>query len=141
MGSLMAGWNSPITDPKSVRYQRNWSLTRGEIEAYWSSKKKTEEEHLRAICGSLDISQDDTPEESGRRVLQRSTSLPLSNTKENFMDISTETSFEKLIKKNGWWTWSNSAFLNEPPVLASEGPPNTYGPQIHVASFASPEHN
>ena len=33
-------------------YQRNKSLTRGEIDAYWKSKKKTEEEHLGELSGS-----------------------------------------------------------------------------------------
>lgn len=35
-----------------VMYQRNKSLTRGEIDAYWKSKKKTEEEHLGELSGS-----------------------------------------------------------------------------------------
>ncbi|KAK6939476.1 hypothetical protein RJ641_029007, partial [Dillenia turbinata] len=52
MGSLMAGWDSPVLDPKLVKFQRNWSLTKGEIKAYWKSKKETEEEHLRDIYGS-----------------------------------------------------------------------------------------
>ncbi|KAJ6681154.1 DNA polymerase EPSILON CATALYTIC SUBUNIT A [Salix koriyanagi] len=40
MGSLMAGWDSPVPDPISVKYRRNRSLTRGEIDAYWRSKKR-----------------------------------------------------------------------------------------------------
>lgn len=92
MGSLMAGWDSPVPDPKScnpldlsklfsfffllrslnshgillisdiyvnvfpVTYQRNWSFTKGEIEAYWALKKKTEEEHLKAISSLSDHS-------------------------------------------------------------------------------------
>uniref|UniRef100_A0A2P2JLH2 Uncharacterized protein n=1 Tax=Rhizophora mucronata TaxID=61149 RepID=A0A2P2JLH2_RHIMU len=32
-----------------AKYKRNWSFTKEEIEAYWNSKKKIQEEHLRAI--------------------------------------------------------------------------------------------
>uniref|UniRef100_A0A2P2JLG0 Uncharacterized protein n=1 Tax=Rhizophora mucronata TaxID=61149 RepID=A0A2P2JLG0_RHIMU len=51
MGSLMAGWDSHVLDrdPKLAKYKRNWSFTKEEIEAYWNSKKKIQEEHLRAI--------------------------------------------------------------------------------------------
>lgn len=41
----------------AVTYRRNSSLTKGEIEAYWRKKRTTEEEHLRAISGSLDAPQ------------------------------------------------------------------------------------
>lgn len=33
----------------SATLKRNRSLTKDEIDAYWKSKKKIEEEHLRAI--------------------------------------------------------------------------------------------
>lgn len=33
----------------SATLQRNLSLTKNEIDAYWKSKKKIEEEHFRAI--------------------------------------------------------------------------------------------
>lgn len=38
----------------SVKFKRNRSLTKEEIEAYWRSKRKLEEEHLRAISMPMD---------------------------------------------------------------------------------------
>ncbi|XP_038886573.1 uncharacterized protein LOC120076743 [Benincasa hispida] len=135
MGSLMSGWNSPVLDPKSVKFKRNRSLTKDEIEAYWKSKKKSEEEHLRAISMPVDRYID---RETVGIDYKRSSSFPPAK------DVSAEAEFaendlerenlEKL-KKIGWWTRSNSAFLNEPPVLdgATKGYASLYG----VADVAS----
>ncbi|MCF6814731.1 hypothetical protein L3H39_10975, partial [Corynebacterium sp. MC-16] len=49
MGSLMAGWDSLILDPESATIERNRSLTKEEINAFWKTKKETELEHLRAL--------------------------------------------------------------------------------------------
>ncbi|KAF9683051.1 hypothetical protein SADUNF_Sadunf05G0171900 [Salix dunnii] len=138
MGSLMSGWDSPVPDPRlvrdSVKYRRNRSLTRGEIDAYWRLKKKTEEDHLKAISSS---GQDGADEDHGMKF-QRSTSMPAASTsREAFMDMETGASLEQLIKKNGWWISSNWAFLNEPAVL--ERSSNNYTPQFHVASPATSE--
>ncbi|RRT50702.1 hypothetical protein BHM03_00040877 [Ensete ventricosum] len=56
MGSLMAGWSSPFQDPKHVKVQRNRSLTRGEIDAYWK-EKKSKEEYMGAVNGLVDSNQ------------------------------------------------------------------------------------
>ncbi|KAJ4842074.1 hypothetical protein Tsubulata_009419 [Turnera subulata] len=129
MGSLMAGWDSPVPDHKSGKYKKNWSFTKGEIEAYWKLKKKIEEEHLSAISsGSDTVEEGDTDGAS----LLRSSSLPLAQTRTGFMDKETGASLEELIKKNGWWTRSNWAFLNEPPAL--DRPSNTYSSQFHIAN-------
>ncbi|CAL5384936.1 unnamed protein product [Camellia sinensis] len=141
MGSLMAGWNSTVHDPRTEKFERNRSLTKEEIEAYWVSKKKAEEERLRAIYdismkSTSQIQEKSTVEESERKI-QRSSSLPLSNTKDGLLQMETETSFEKLIMKNGWWIRSNSAFLNEPPVIVSEVPAYKYASQFHVAGIAT----
>ncbi|GMP81386.1 hypothetical protein CsSME_00036119 [Camellia sinensis var. sinensis] len=138
MGSLMAGWDSQVPDPRTAEIQRNQSLTNEGIEAYWRSKKKVEEEHLRAISDLLmKSSQESIIMESERK---RSSSLPLSNTKESQREMETDqTNLEKLINKNGCimgcrWTRSSSAFLNEPPVIAAESPTNKYASQYHVAA-------
>ncbi|PSS31329.1 Tat-binding like [Actinidia chinensis var. chinensis] len=141
MGSLMAGWGSTVHDSTTLKLQRNKSLTKEEIEAYWRSKKKAEEEHLRAISDILitKSSQESMVKEPETKI-QRSNSMPLSKTKE--LEMETETSLEKLILKNGWWTRSNSAFLNEPPVIGSEGgPAYKYASQFHVAGIATPDSN
>ncbi|KAJ6773668.1 DNA polymerase EPSILON CATALYTIC SUBUNIT A [Salix purpurea] len=135
MGSLMAGWDSPVPDPISVKYRRNRSLTRGEIDAYWRLKKKTEDDHLRAISSLSSSGQDGADEDHGMKF-QRSTSMPAASTREAFM-VEAGAGLEHLIKKNGWWISSNSAFLNEPPVL--ERSSNSYTPQFHVASPATSE--
>ncbi|GFZ10337.1 hypothetical protein Acr_21g0009360 [Actinidia rufa] len=143
MGSLMAGWDSTVQDSTTVKLQRNKSLTKEGIEAYWRSKKKAEEEHLRAISDILitKSSQESMVKEPEIKI-QRSTSMPLSKTKEGQLEMETETSLEKRILKNGWWTRSNSAFLNEPPVIGSEGgPAYKYASQFHVAGVASSDSN
>lgn len=38
----------------SEKIKRNQSLTKDEIEAYWRAKKKTEEEHLKAVSSPSD---------------------------------------------------------------------------------------
>uniref|UniRef100_A0A0E0KKZ4 Uncharacterized protein n=1 Tax=Oryza punctata TaxID=4537 RepID=A0A0E0KKZ4_ORYPU len=41
MGSLMAGWNSPVLgDEKKVRLMRNRSLTREEVDAFWRRQQR-----------------------------------------------------------------------------------------------------
>ncbi|XAR61748.1 hypothetical protein NMG60_11016255 [Bertholletia excelsa] len=138
MGSLMAGWDSPVPDPRTVKFQRNKSLTKDEIEAYWRSKKKAEEEHLKAITDILTkSSSQEAMFKEPETKLQRSNTHPPSNTKETLrLELDTEASLEKLIK-NGWWTRSNSAFLNEPPVIQSDGPAYKYASQFHVANIAT----
>lgn len=137
----MAGWDSPTSDPKLVKVKRNQSLTKEEIEAYWRAKKKTEEEHLKAVSSlsesdSVEIQEISTNNESDEVKYQRSISLPMANTKTGgLMDVDEETSLETFIKKHGWWTRSTSAFLNEPPVL--EGSAKSYAAQFHVANLAA----
>jgi len=129
------GWDSPVLDPETVRFQRNKSETKEEIEAYWRSMKKDEEE---ATSETLTENSEESILKEPERKIQRSSSVPSS--KEGLLDVGTETSLEKLIKKNGWWTRSNSAFLNEPPVLASDRD-YKYASQFHVgvAGIATPK--
>ncbi|KAA8537608.1 hypothetical protein F0562_027216 [Nyssa sinensis] len=129
MGSLMAGWDSNVPDPKLVKLQRNRSSTKEEIETYWRSKKKKEEEHLKAISDLTHRGHDQMQQSAN--VYERSSSLPSVSMKEYFLDRETEESLEK----NGWWISSKWAFLNEPPVI--EGPTNKYASQFHIANVAA----
>ncbi|PQQ03892.1 uncharacterized protein Pyn_36940 [Prunus yedoensis var. nudiflora] len=122
MGSLMAGWDSPVLNSKPDVYKRNQSLTKDEIEAYW--RANNELHHTTTI---QEIKAD---AESGRK-LQKSNSFPVAKTKETDID---ERKARKIRNNNGWWTLSNWAFLNEPPLL--EGTSNTYASQFHVPNWA-----
>ncbi|KAB1220644.1 hypothetical protein CJ030_MR3G009406 [Morella rubra] len=137
MGSLMAGWDSPVRDPKSVALERNRSLTKAEVGAYWRAKKKAGEEHPGDIPSSPDYSIQRSSFGDSVKKYERSNSA--ANTKKGFMEMESEASLVKLITKNGWWTRSNWAFLNEPPV--SEGDSNSYTSQFHVAGLATSKSN
>ncbi|KAI9200570.1 hypothetical protein LWI28_010009 [Acer negundo] len=133
MGSLMAGWDSPTSDPKSVKYKRNKSLTKEEIDNYWrEQKKKDQEEHLKPISSSGDISNDDDQESKFKEEVEESGVTE----KVALMKMDKETkNLEKFMKTNAWWTRSNMAFLNEPPVL--EGCTKRYASQFHVANLSA----
>ncbi|BAT77757.1 hypothetical protein LR48_Vigan09g025300 [Vigna angularis] len=120
MGSLMAGWDSPTLDPESATIERNRSLTKEEINAFWTAKKETELEHLRAISK---LSQTIQPHSQK--------SLGMINVDEN--------SLEQLMNKNCWWTKSRWAFLNEPPLM--EASSNNYVSQFDVAKLGSSKTN
>ncbi|XP_073135829.1 uncharacterized protein [Henckelia pumila] len=125
MGSLMAGWDSPASDPNSVKLRRNKSLTKEGIEAFWNSKKRKEEEHLRDISLLSPRTRDILFEEAASNEAGKE----LLDMMENASNL------DKLIQKNGWWISSNSAFLNEPPVIAMESSNKTYASHFHVANM------
>ncbi|CAI9116767.1 OLC1v1018003C1 [Oldenlandia corymbosa var. corymbosa] len=140
MGSLMAGWDSPVPDPRLEKLRRNSSLTRDEIQAFWRSRKAKEEEHLRDIS-SLSPRSQELVFEDARRRNQRSSSLPLPDTNDDDFDMkSDQLGIDKLIQKNGWWISSNWAFLNEPPVIGNEGRQYKYASQFHVANMGPSSH-
>ncbi|KAL2346318.1 hypothetical protein Fmac_000318 [Flemingia macrophylla] len=137
MGSLMAGWDSRTLDPESATIERNRSLTKEEINAYWRTKKETELEHLREISKLSDTIQARKCEDS--KNSNKSNSVALARIKESLgMDVD-EKRMEQLIKKNGWWTKSSWAFLNEPPLM--EAASNKYASQFHVANLGSSKFN
>ncbi|GJY73524.1 hypothetical protein Tco_0477955 [Tanacetum coccineum] len=131
MGSLMAGWDSHVHDPKSIHLERNKSTTRDEIATYWRSKKNIDEVHdVRKPCHTF--SKGDQKIET-EKIYTRSNSLPI--TKESSIleaSENDEKNPENFFKKHGWWTNSRWAFLNEPPVIVSETP-SGYASQFHVA--------
>ncbi|OIT04040.1 PREDICTED: uncharacterized protein LOC109224878 isoform X1 [Nicotiana attenuata] len=137
MGSLMAGWDSPVSDPQAMKYRKNKSLTKEEIEAYWRSKKQIEEEHQRYISmlSPQSLKQANIIfEEAAKMEQERSNSG-------EFIDLESEDSLDKLIKKNGWWISSNSAHLNEPPTRTPGGAAYKYVAQFHVANMATGSDN
>ncbi|KAL2242007.1 uncharacterized protein LOC105159250 [Sesamum indicum] len=142
MGSLMAGWDSPVPHPNLEKYRRTKSLTKEEIEAFWKSKKLKEEEHLRDISLlSPRTPQKSVFEEGGTKIRRKeegaTTADPLlSTTETDLLETEPDKNLEKLIQKNGWWISSNWAFLNEPPVIATEGTRQKYASQFHVGNMA-----
>ncbi|KAE9609412.1 hypothetical protein Lal_00020251 [Lupinus albus] len=136
MGSLMAGWDSSTLDPKSATLERNRSLTKEEINAFWRTKKEIEEEHLRAVSKLSETIQVNRYMEFEN--FHKSSTVPLASIKES-LDMDVNTSLEQLIKKNGWWTKSSWAFLNEPPIV--EAASNKYASQFHVANLGSSKFN
>ncbi|XP_010672838.3 uncharacterized protein LOC104889342 isoform X1 [Beta vulgaris subsp. vulgaris] len=135
MGSLLSGWDSPIQDPKFASLMRNKSLTKERIEEYWKHKKNTEKEHLKAISEVEEsLSEDIAPNE-----LIRSNSLPMIGRKNGKSILTKESEMELKHLGNCWWTRSNWAFLNEPPVIEGEVPKYKYASQYHIANLASPK--
>ncbi|TKY75162.1 hypothetical protein E2542_SST03928 [Spatholobus suberectus] len=137
MGSLMAGWDSLTLDPQSATIERNRSLTKEEINAYWRAKKETESEHLRAISKLSQTIQARKHEDSENS--HESSTVALARIKESLRKDVDEQSLEQVIKKNCWWTKSSWAFLNEPPVI--EAASNKYASQFHVANLGSSKFN
>ncbi|KAL9234296.1 hypothetical protein vseg_009181 [Gypsophila vaccaria] len=143
MGSLMAGWDSPTKDPKHVKLMRNKSLTKEKIEDYWKLRKKSEDEHFKAISPVISEVSKRTENFSSKEY-RRSTSLPKIDTKAGHLKPAAKEAdvvVEDLIKRNGWWTRSNWAFLNEPPVIQSEVPIYKYASQHHVATLGTSKPN
>ncbi|RAL40468.1 unnamed protein product [Cuscuta campestris] len=121
MGSLMAGWDSPLSsDPKAVMFQRNKSLTKEEVDGYWRLKKKKQEEDEK------------------KEQCPRSSSAGSAQMKEDILldtgTVSETSSLEKLIHTHGWWVSSNWAHLNEPPPEEGD---YKYISQFHVANRAA----
>ncbi|KAK4342501.1 hypothetical protein RND71_038317 [Anisodus tanguticus] len=113
MGSLMAGWDSNILDPDVVKYKRNKSLTKEEIEAFWRSKKQKEEDSSvlsprSQIHVALRVA-NSTSEEATKTTYKISNSGKI-------LDMNSEENTEK----HGWWGSSRWAHLNERPVLPPE---------------------
>lgn len=123
MGSLMGGWDSPLSsDPKAVMFRRNKSLTKEEVDGYWRLKKKKKDE---------DEKKEQCPRSSsaGSSAQMKEDSLLLDTG-----TISETDSLEKPILTHGWWVSSNWAHLNEPPP--EEGG-YKYASQFHVANKAA----
>ncbi|THU69586.1 hypothetical protein C4D60_Mb08t15970 [Musa balbisiana] len=113
----MAGWSSPFQDPNHVKVQRNRSLTRGEINAFWK-EKKSKEEYVGAVNGLVDSNQENINIGS-REMLQPSGDLPLRDRKQSILNSSTKSDAD-ILKTNCWWTRSSYAFLNATPVTSME---------------------
>ncbi|KAJ6810209.1 uncharacterized protein M6B38_158315 [Iris pallida] len=135
MGSLMAGWHSTEKDQKTLMYLRNKSLTREEIDAYWKSRKTTVEE-LSPTPGNENQENMHKAAATVSKNTQRSSSFPLGDRKDSLNSGGSKKEDMLSSTKTCWWTRSNLAFLNEPPVIATDGP-HKYASQYTVANIGS----
>uniref|UniRef100_A0A0D9W0X6 Uncharacterized protein n=1 Tax=Leersia perrieri TaxID=77586 RepID=A0A0D9W0X6_9ORYZ len=148
MGSLMAGWDSPVLgDESRVLARRNKSLTREEVEAFWKQH------------GEMTMTANGSPPVGSPAAMARS--APVFHSREKaaasprggvrhidtaatrvegfFPDSDAAAEAESPSKSRDWWTRSNWAFLNEPPLEedASGKAQISYTPQFHVARIAT----
>ncbi|XP_047315615.1 uncharacterized protein LOC124919424 [Impatiens glandulifera] len=106
MGSLVGGWDSrPLSDPRTVKLQKNKSMTKEQIGDYWRLKKKTEKSGPVEMLKAEEVV-----------VLKRSASLP----PESSENINKNLQGDQIQRKTGWWRRSNLAFLNEPTSSSND---------------------
>ncbi|XP_006650830.1 uncharacterized protein LOC102717604 [Oryza brachyantha] len=141
MGSLMAGWDSPVLgDDNKVRARRNKSLTREEVEAFWKQHggEMTTSSPLGyspagAMAWSAPVGLSKAHASSSPRG-----GVPAIRVEGFFPDDDGgDLAAESPSKSRDWWTRSNWAFLNEPPQEEVTGKPQSYTPQFHVARIAT----
>lgn len=131
MGSLMAGWDSPMLDAKQVRLHLNNSMTKEEIANYWREKRIIEEEHLlSAFKSAARIKARIFTAEDYKRFEDS-----LAEDEKTQMKSTGETDEEKRIGIKDWWTKSNYAYLNQPPLTTVEPakPKCKYTAQFDIA--------
>ncbi|TVU43867.1 hypothetical protein EJB05_03287 [Eragrostis curvula] len=144
MGSLMAGWDSPVLgDDNKVRARRNRSLTKEEVEAFWKQRRKTEDGGEVASpgtspFGSLEKARSPASPLSrgGIKVETRGGPSSPASRVESFVPGDVDAG-ESPSKSRDWWTRSSWAFLNEPPQEEASGRAQSYAPQFHVARIAT----
>jgi hypothetical protein len=134
MGSLMAGWDSPVLgDDTKARRMRSRSLTKEEVEAFWRQQgKPAPEEGVTSPLASPRPTMEKSPLGSSK---QRSMS-PVARGHEEIAegDAAADDAGASPGKIRDWWTRSNWAFLNEPPLEEAPGTAHSYTPQFHVAA-------
>ncbi|CAN6291261.1 unnamed protein product [Urochloa humidicola] len=148
MGSLMAGWDSPVLgDDKKVNARRNRSLTKEEVEAFWKQRRRSEDGgELTSPLASL------AKESPFGGRLEKAARSPgrgggakaggASSPKvrvDGFLPGGGDdgAAADSPSKSRDWWTLSNWAFLNEPPQEEPSGRAQSYTPQFHVAQIAT----
>jgi len=141
MGSLMAGWDSPVLgDDTKARRMRTRSLTKEEVEAFWRQQGKPVPEGGGGGETVVDVA---SPFASPRQTMEKS---PLGSSKQRSLSPvarghkhsdtgdDADAAGESPGKSRDWWTRSNWAFLNEPPQEEKPGAAHSYKPQFHVAA-------
>ncbi|RLN41453.1 uncharacterized protein C2845_PM01G24890 [Panicum miliaceum] len=140
MGSLMAGWDSPVLgdDKKVVHAWRNRSLTKEEVEAFWKQRRRSEDAGEQLITSPLASPATTAARSPGRGGTKAGASSPKVRV-DGFLPASDNDggAADSPSKSRDWWTRSNWAFLNEPPQEEPSGRAQSYTPQFHVARIAT----
>ncbi|KAF8708648.1 hypothetical protein HU200_030028 [Digitaria exilis] len=145
MGSLMAGWDSPVLgDDKKAHARRNRSLTKEEVEAFWKQRRRPED-----AGGELTSPLASPATESPFGSLEKARSSPAARGASSSPRVRVDgflpviggdggaAADDSPSKSRDWWTRSNWAFLNEPPLEEPSGRAQSYMPQFHVARIAT----
>uniref|UniRef100_A0ACD5WD74 Uncharacterized protein n=1 Tax=Avena sativa TaxID=4498 RepID=A0ACD5WD74_AVESA len=137
MGSLMAGWDSPVLgDDTKARRMRTRSLTKEEVEAFWRQQGKPvpvpEGGGGEAVVDVVSPRQ--TTEKSPLGSSKQTSISPVAHGHDEICTDDAAAAGESPGKSRDWWTRSNWAFLNEPPQEEAPGTAHTYTPQFHVAA-------
>ncbi|KAM3279649.1 hypothetical protein ACQJBY_046804 [Aegilops geniculata] len=124
MGSLMAGWSShALDDDLKVRFMRNRSLTKDEVEAFWRQHKKPAPEDNVDGGETVVVS---SPRKGSPKSTPRPSTLSHVRSSPPVMasrvdgDGDGEAAASPSASRD-WWTRSSWAFLNEPPPQQREG--------------------
>uniref|UniRef100_A0ACD5XE58 Uncharacterized protein n=1 Tax=Avena sativa TaxID=4498 RepID=A0ACD5XE58_AVESA len=134
MGSLMAGWDSPVLgDDTKARRMRTRSLTKEEVEAFWRQQGKPVPVPEGGEASPLASPRQTTEKGPLGSAKQRSIS-PVARGHDEIGTGDAAAAGESPGKSRDWWTRSNWAFLNEPPQEEAPGSAHTYTPQFHVAA-------
>ncbi|OEL15277.1 hypothetical protein BAE44_0023701 [Dichanthelium oligosanthes] len=146
MGSLMAGWDSPVLgDDRKVDARRTRSLTNEEVEAFWKQRRRSEDGG-ELIISSLASLATESPfgslEKAARSPSARGAKPGPSSPAvrvDGFLpgEDDHDGAADSPSKSRDWWTRSRWAFLNEPPLEEPSGRAQTYTPQFHVARVAT----
>ncbi|CAM0877518.1 unnamed protein product [Alopecurus aequalis] len=116
MGSLMAGWSShALDDHHKVRFTRNRSLTKKDVEAFWRQRQKPAEldssgEVVVVTTPPLASSPREIPRSLRPSVLSHVRSSPTEVTR---ADADGDAAASPSTSRD-WWSRSSWAFLNEP---------------------------
>lgn len=137
MGSLMAGWDSPVLghDEKKVHARRNRSLTKEEVEAFWKQRRRSSENGGGELASPLASPATESPFGSSEKQARSSPAVRV----DGFLHAAgdDDVGADSPSKSRDWWTRSTWAFLNEPPQEEPSARAQRYTPQFHVARIAA----
>jgi predicted metal-dependent hydrolase len=128
----MSGWDSHPLDDQKVTKRSNSSLTKDEISAFWRSRQRAMEEHLKEAAAQKALAATVTQQSGGGSSLSTASAVSIEVPKQASEEVQQPTA-----SSPDWWTRSNWAFLNFPPEMLLTDSRDKYTPQFDVAAKAS----